>query len=68
MYYAKDDMELDALTEILIKFSVGMAVYPIESEDYQGLMYIADERMYADKPERNEERRQNTQVNLMQKA
>lgn len=42
---------------IPIKFSVGMAVYPIESEDYQGLMHIADERMYADKLERNEERK-----------
>ena len=43
--------------KIPIRFSVGMAVYPAEGDSYRELMHIADERMYADKQERNAKRK-----------
>lgn len=51
-YRGKREIEMENGDKVLLEFSIGVAMYPEEETDYNRLISIADERMYAEKQQR----------------
>lgn len=54
-YRGKTEIEMENGDRVTLEFSIGVARYPEEETDYNRLISIADERMYAEKQQRKKQ-------------